>query len=380
MQRSSAPPRVGDVCTALDRIAPPRLAAEWDNVGLLAGDPPRACARALLAIDLTPAVLDEAVAEQCRLIVAYHPPIFRPIRAIRPGRDSPSALAAEALARGIAVYSPHTAWDAAPGGTNDALAAACGARDTRPFRSMPAADRPECKVVVFVPEAQLERVAAAMFEAGAGRIGQYSHCSFRTPGEGTFFGSEGASPKVGRRGRLERVAEVRLEAVATRDAVGALVRAIRRSHPYEEPALDIYPLEPIPSPRYGQGRIGTLARPTSLGALARTLARRTNALNPTVVGSTRLRVRRVLVCAGAAGSLPFDLVDDACGPGDAVVTGEIRHHDALRYLALGAAAIALGHWSSERPGLAALAERLRGELPRLDVRRSRRDREPFRRA
>lgn len=368
---------LSDCCETLRRIAPTELAADWDNVGLLVAPRGGRVVRALVSGDLTPAVLDESVGWRAGLVVAYHPPIFKTVKALRVGRDSPEGLAAEALQHGVAVYSPHTAWDAADGGMNDALIALCGVESTRPFGYPTPGPGRECKLVTFVPAASVDAVADAMFAAGAGRIGDYTHCSFRIPGQGTFFGTDATNPRVGRRGRLERVEEIRLEAVVPVTRVPEVVEAMRRAHPYEEPAFDIHPLADHPSIRAGQGRIGELTRPVALGSLARRLATRVRANAPTLVGDRRAAVRRVLVCAGAAGSLPFELHGDRCGPGDAIITGEIRHHDALRILRCGASAVALGHWSSERPGVTALARRLAREWPDVDVRLSRTDREPF---
>jgi len=368
------PLMVSEVSCALDRIAPRDLAAEWDNVGLIVSPVEQLCRRALVTVDLTAAVLDEAVAQHIDLIVAYHPPIFRATKLLRALRWETSDLAAEALANNISIYSPHTAWDAAPGGTNDAIVALCGGKSPRPICSAAA---PQSKFVVFVPPARVDVVADAMFAAGAGRIGQYSHCSFRLPGQGTFFGGAAANPRVGQRGRLERVDEVRLEAVAPNDRMAAVVSAVRDAHPYEEPAFDVYPLTTPPAPHYGQGRIAALPKSIKLRQLATLLKRRVRSANISMVGGARASITRVFVCVGAAGSLPFQADDTACVRGDCVITGEIRHHDALRYQCQGACAIALGHWASERPGVAELARRLKKELPRLDVRLSRADRDPF---
>lgn len=371
---------VRDLVTAIESIAPTRLAAEWDNVGLLAGDPGWRLRSALLTIDLTPDALDEAVGRRVGAIVSYHPPIFRAIKSLRVGRDSTEGLAAEALSRRIAVYSPHTALDAADGGMNDTIAAMCGAKRTRPFTFAPALAEPECKVVVFVPANAVDRVAGAIFENGAGRIGDYTHCSFRSPGQGTFFGTESTDPAVGRRGRLERVDEIRLEAVAPRSRMSAIVTAIRAAHPYEVPAIDLFPLEAIPSRKTGQGRLGALPRAIRAGDLARRLKRATRAANVLIVGGPKTHVERVLVCVGSAGSLPFEMDGETCRAGDAVVTGEIRHHDARRYERAGVVAIALGHWASERPGLEAFARRLSKLLPGVSLQLSRRDADPFRAA
>lgn len=377
-------PTVGDVCSAMDAIAPPRLAQDWDNVGLLVGDRRAACRRVLLCIDTTPAVLAEARRLRCPLIISYHPVIFRPVKTIRADSDGTDSLVHEAIRRGIAIYSPHTALDAAEGGTNDVLAESCGLRDVEPFEFVSGGcptpsgwGIEECKVVVFVPPDALDRVANAMFTAGAGRIGEYEQCSYRLHGEGTFFGTEATNPAVGRKGRLERVEEIRLEVIAPQGRIPEVVQAIRASHPYETAAYDIYPLEAPPAK--GIGRVGTLPAGTTLAALARTLRRRLRTGAPPlrgggliqVVGDPKTRVRRAAVCAGAAGRLPLE--HRRSSDADVVITGEIRHHDALTFLRLGKCAIAVGHWESERPVLPRLAARLKMGVPGIEPLVSRAD-------
>lgn len=368
---------VSSLCEAMERIAPTRAAADWDNAGLLAGDAAGRLRRVLLAIDLTADVLDEAVRGGCDAIVSYHPPIFRAVKRFVVDRTQQEGLAAEAAMRGMAVYSPHTALDAAEGGTNDTLAALAGLENLAPFTAAESGSS-ECKLVVFVPASHVDRVAEALFRVGAGRIGDYVQCSYRLAGQGTFFGTESTDPVIGRRGRLERVDEIRLEVVFPRGRIADVSSALRRAHPYEEPAFDVYALVKPPDPSIGQGRIGQFAKPPTLSALAASLKQKTGAANVAIVGRGAARMKRGLVCVGAAGSLPFDMPNDPCGRGDVVITGEIRHHDALRYQRCGAAAIALGHWASERPVLKPLAARLRRLLPGVIISASRADADPFR--
>ncbi len=373
---SPVPATVGTLRDAMRRIAPEWSAADWDNVGLLVGDPDWPVSQVLLTIDLTPAVLDEAIAGRFDAIISYHPPIFRPIKALVASRQTTEGLAALALAHRIAIYSPHTALDCAPGGMNDAIASLCDLTDVCPFEAARPSVR-QAKLVTFVPPRQIDRVAEALFAAGAGRIGAYEKCSYRTSGHGTFFGTDDAHPAVGKRGRLEHVEEVRIEVISPVSGISAVVSALRAAHPYEEPAFDIYPLEPAPDESIGQGRVGRFARPTTLGALARALARKVAAINPVLIGAPATRLRTALVCVGAAGSLPLEIPGRSCGPGDVIITGEIRHHDALHYRRLGACAIGLGHWASERPGLTPLASRLRDAKPGVRFVVSRQDRDPF---
>jgi len=367
---------VATVAAAMERIAPTWAAEEWDNVGLLAGGEAWPVRRVLLTIDLTPAVLDEARRGRFDMVIAYHPPIFRPVKAMVVGRKEQASVAAEAVARRIAVYSPHTALDAAPGGTNDVLARLCRLVDVQPAGTA-GADGRQCKLVVFVPPENVEQVAEAVFQAGAGRIGDYEKCGFRLRGQGTFFGMEGADPVVGRKGRFEKVDEIRMETVFPRHRLAAVVKALRQAHPYEEPAFDVYSLNAAPDRRIGQGRIGRFAEPIRLAALGRMLARKTKAACPTMVGEGRSELRQALIWAGAAGGPSFDAAVKSLGVGSVIVTGEIRHHDALKLARLGVAAIGLGHWASERPVLTPLSRVLSRSLTGVGLRVSRADCEPL---
>lgn len=363
---------VGDVADLLDAFAPPSLAQSWDNVGLLAGDRTSTCQSVLLCIDLTPPVLHEAVKAHHSLVVAYHPPLFRPVQRLLADSPNTDAIVYRAITAGIAIYSPHTALDAAPGGTNDVLAALCGLSEVEPF-DYPTPPSTQSKIVTFVPAAQVDRVADAMAAAGAGRIGQYKQCSFRLTGQGTFFGTESTQPRVGRRGRLETVDEIRIEMVAPNRLLPEVIDALLRAHPYEEPAYDLYPLaEP---PTFGIGRVGRLPKATTLRRLAAQLTVATRSKVATIVGRPGTPIRRAAVCVGAAGRLPFEKPRAAdC---DVIVTGEIRHHDALTILRHGKSAIALGHAESERPILPILAARIRSRWPRLHTTVSRQDVPPF---
>ena len=363
---------VADVRAALDEIAPPSLAQSWDNVGLILGDPAGIVRRVLLCIDLTLPVVQEAIRGKFDFIVAYHPLIFKPIHRVRADSTGTDASVFHCARAGIAVYSPHTALDAADGGTNDVLAALAGVRDPRPLEYADTPGAPRCKLVVFVPASDVERVADALFDAGAGRIGEYEKCSYRVSGRGTFFGGASTKPTRGARGRLEIVDEIRLETVVPSDRIPHAVAALRAAHPYEEPAFDLYPLKPEPTD--GIGRVGPLEKPTSLAALARRLQRATGARCVQLVGDPQRRIERAVIVAGAAGSLPFRTT--LCA-GDVVITGEIRHHDALAIERSGAAAIALGHWASERPVLHPLAEALRTRIRSIRVVVSIADADPF---
>lgn len=365
-------PTVGDLARILDQLAPPALAQSWDNVGLLVGDPARRLDRVLLCIDLTPPVLAEAITKKCNFILAYHPPLFKPVPRLRADSPGTDAIIHDAIAAGMAIYSPHTALDAAPGGTNDILAEMCGLSEIEPFEYI-STEKKEYKLVTFVPPENLDTVAAAVFDAGAGRIGDYEQCSYRLQGEGTFFGTETTHPRRGQKGRLEKVSETRIEVVVPDRRLPEVIAALRESHPYEEPAFDLYPL--AAAPQMGIGRVGLLKKNTTLADLARSLKRSTGSNVVMTVGQPKTKLQRAAVCVGAAGRLPLERPRSAdC---DVIVTGEIRHHDALTILRTGKTAIALGHWESERPSLTILARKLKTQLAGLKVVISHKDRGPF---
>lgn len=275
------------------------------------------------------------------------------------------------IGAGIGVYSPHTAWDNAPGGINDGLARRLGLTDVVPLRAI---DAPaECKVVVFVPETDLARVSEALFDAGAGLIGPYSQCSFRLAGTGTFFGSDASNPTIGAKGRREEVAEWRLEVVCPAARVGDVVRSMRRAHSYETPAFDVYPLQ-SDGTRFGAGRIGNLSEPISLEVLAKRIAEVLRSGCMQRVGAADRLVRRVGLACGAAG----EFANDAARAGaDTYLTGEIRFHDALAAQANGMALLIPGHYATERPGVEDLAELLRSRFPALRIWASAVERDPL---
>lgn len=358
---------VADLTCAMDQIAPLRLAEAWDNVGLLVGDSQQQLHRLLLTIDYTPAVAKEAQDEQCDAVVAYHPLIFEGLKRI----TAPS-LVYDAIQRGIAIYSPHTALDVAEGGTNDMLADALGLKERHPLR-MAETKSASCKLVVFVPEEALEKVSSALFNAGAGRIGNYRCCSFQTPGRGTFFGDQSTNPAVGSRGQLEQVSEIRLETIVPFSKVSSVIRALRESHPYEEPAFDLNQLA-APPEGVGQGRIGDLAAPVSREELIARIKRELQLGHVLVAGPTSGAVSRVACLAGAGRE---HLLDALSQKAELYLTGEIPHHDALKAARQGCTVVATLHSNSERAVLRRLEASIRQRLPDLPILISKQDADPF---
>lgn len=356
-----------DILPILDSIAPLRHAEPWDNVGLLAGDPAADISRALVAIDYTADVAEEARREKCELVIAYHPPLFEGVK-----RLSAESLVYQAIKGGIALYSPHTALDVAKGGTNDFLADTLGLTEREPLKLTPTKDA-HYKLIAFVPESDLERVSAAIFEAGAGRIGNYSSCSFRSPGTGTFLGEEGTNPTVGQAGKLEQAPELRVETILPVGKLEAVIAALRKSHSYEEPAFDLVRLA-APPEGIGIGRFGSFEKPVERAAIIERIKKGLGVASLLVSGPAEGSISRAAVCAGAGGSL----LDDALGKrAELYLTGEVRHHDALKAASRGMTVVCALHSNSERAALSRYKERLEREARDLRVTQSATDRDPF---
>jgi dinuclear metal center YbgI/SA1388 family protein len=356
-----------DLLPLLNDIAPLRDAESWDNVGLIVGDPGQTITRALLTIDYTPQVAAEAQREQCDLVIAYHPPLFQAVKRLT-ARDP----IFDAVRRGVALYSPHTALDVADGGTNDLLADILGLQDRQPLRLIQPLARNH-KLTTFVPEEHLEKVANALFDAGAGRIGNYTRCSFRSEGTGTFMGDESTHPTVGEPGVFEQAREVKLETLCPVALVPEILAALRRSHPYEEPAFDLIQLA-APNEKLGQGRIGNLVPSVPLPILLERIKAELGLSHVLVAGPTDPEITRAAVLAGAG----REHLKDAIAQGAQLyLTGEIPHHDALTAAKAGVTVVATLHSNSERATLKRLRDRLAEATRAVPFLISSVDRDPF---
>lgn len=362
---------VGELVAILDGLAPFAQAAEWDNVGLLAGRPEWPAARALLAIDLTDAVAREALRKRANALVVYHPPIFKGIKSVTPDATCPTTMLPDLLAAHVAIVALHTALDAAVDGTNDILLDLFAPLERRPLEALLRETR-QYKLVVFVPLGEVDRLRRALCAAGAGVIGHYAECSFALTGRGTFRGDATTHPAVGRRHVLEHVDEVRLEMVVPKPCLGGVVRALHAAHSYEEPAFDVYPLiEPAGRGAVGMGRVGVLKAPQRGTALLKRLRGHVDLSCAQVVGDLRRRFHSVTTAAGAFGAAAFR------DPESLVLTGELKHHDALQLQRRGVTAVCLGHYASERPTLDVIRTRLATHMHGLRVEVARADRAPL---
>ena len=361
-----------DIGAVIEKIAPLGLAQSWDNVGLLIGDPDKPIKNILLTIDITQAVVEEAKALKTDLILSYHPVIWDGLKRIR--TDDKSKTVYELIRSGIAVFCVHTALDAVGGGVNDGLVEILGIEDPKPLGDCVEYSPQEAyKLVVFVPVDALAQVSNAVFEAGAGWIGNYRNCGFTAEGTGTFLPLEGANPTIGEQGQFERVREYRFETIVPVAKVQTVVEAMKKAHPYEVPAFDVIKLFDYAS-RYGLGRIGTLAKPMRLNQIIERVKRRTGAKAVGLVGDQKRLVRKAAVCAGTCGEI-LNLV--IAGRADLYLTGELKHHQALAAQEAGLTCICLSHTVSERFILKKVAGQVKELAGDLNVKVSRKDADPF---
>ncbi len=352
---------LADVISMLEQAYPVRLAESWDSVGLVCGDPDEAVTSVLCCVDVTDAVVDRALADGVDLIVAHHPLLLRGVDTV--GTHTPKGRLVHRLIRGgCALYTAHTNADSASPGVSDALAVLLGLTGLRPLEPKPAA--PMDKWSVFVPTADVAAVREAMFAAGAGEIGDYSHCCWSTSGTGQFLAGAGADPAIGDIGEVTRVTEDRLEMVATRSVRDVVLATLRAAHPYEEPAFDLVELAAGRSDE-GLGRVGELPGPVTLAEFTATLvdAVPSAPVGVRAAGDPDQVVRTVAVCGGAGDSL----LGTARSVGaDVYVTGDLRHHPVDEHLRRGRPAlIDAGHWATEFPWCGQVVDLLAAALPDL---------------
>ena len=344
---------VADLVAALEQIAPRSLALPGDPGGLQVGNPAAPLTRALVALDCTLALVRQAADEGAEALVVHHPPIYRPLSTLA-GEEHPLPALRAAVERGIAVVAAHTNWDAADGGVNDTLAARLSLQDVTPFGQDALAR--SYKLVTFLPAGSADALLDALADAGCGQIGLYRRCAFLSPGSGTFEPQPGAQPTIGEVGTRETVEEVRLEMVVPESAKERALQALRLYHPYDEPAFDLYEL--ANGGAVSIARAGLLPEPlparelrpfvdTALGSRSR------------LFGPAERSVSRVAIVGGSGGDYWASAMATGC---DALVTGEVRHHEAVAAAEAGFVLVDAGHFHTEHPGMEALAARLADAL------------------
>lgn len=349
--------KVKDICSFLEQIAPLSLQESYDNSGLLVGNKEQEIEAVLISLDCTEAVVDEAAAKGCGLIVVHHPIIFGGLKKLT-GENYVERTVIKAIQSNIAIYAIHTNLDNWHLGVNFKIAQKIGLSNTKVLQPL---SQKLLKLVTFVPSKQKEEVANALFAAGAGDIGNYSHCSFSLQGEGTFLANDKANPFVGQANQLHTEAETRLEVVLPNWKKSEVIAALNAAHPYEEVAYDIYALQNSIG-LAGSGLIGELDKPLEPSSFLKHLKL---SMELELIRFTPLerQIQKVAVCGGA-GSF---LIKAAKAAGaDAFVTADVKYHEFFD--AEQAMMIAdIGHFESEKFTKTLLSELILEKFPTFAI-------------
>jgi dinuclear metal center YbgI/SA1388 family protein len=326
-----------EIIELFEQFSPKKYAAmEGDPIGLQIGNLQKPISSVLVALDVTEEVVEEAINDGVGLIIAHHPLIFRPLKKI--DTTKPNGRVIEKLIKhDIAVYAAHTNLDVAKGGVNDLLAEALQLKNTEVL--VPTFEIDVIKLVVYVPKEAEERVRVALGNAGAGSIGNYSHCTFTAEGMGQFLPGEHTNPTIGSQGKLESVTEVRIETIFPENLQTKVLSAMIKAHPYEEPAYDIYHLD-NQRETLGLGRIGTLEEEMSLEQFAQHVKHTLDVPAVRIVGERNSIVKKVAVLGGD-GNKYFTTAKYKGA--DVYVTGDMYYHTAHDAMAIGLNIVDPGH-------------------------------------
>ncbi len=348
---------VHSVLQALEDIAPARFAFDFDKVGLQVGDQQQVVSKGVVSLDRSMAAVEYAASIGAQVLVAHHPLIFRPIDSVS-NRTHVGRTILKLVQSNIAFIAAHTNWDSAQGGVNDALCKLFGLVNVHSFGT--AAEVEQLKLVFFCPPESADTIIDACSEAGAGQIGLYRRCAFVNPGTGTFVGQEGSRPSVGESGRIEQVPEVRVEMLLRSDRQRAVSRALLRTHPYEEPAFDLFQL--AGAREQAAGRMGELPQKVTLAELSANVEK--------VLGTKCLTwgdpAREIRSVAFVGGAADDEWRSAQRENADALITGEVKQHNALEAAESGFALIAAGHYATEQPGVVELCDRLRNAVDEVE--------------
>ncbi len=312
---------VHDITSAIENIAPLSLQEAYDNAGLLVGDSSDTIRGALITLDITEAVIDEAIALDCNLIISHHPLIFSGLKRLT-GQNEVQRCVAKAIRNNIAIYAAHTNLDNVEQGVNGKLA---DKLELVQRRVLSPASESLCKIATFVPGLLVQKVREAMFDAGAGKIGNYDACSFNSEGYGSFRAGENTHPFVGQQHTIHYEPEVKLEVIAPRYKLSEVIEALKSAHPYEEPAYDCVPLMNRWD-RTGAGMVGNLASETDVRDF---LLKVKQVLKVPVVRHTAIvktTIQRVAICGGSGSFLIREAINAGA---DIFITADVKYHEFM---------------------------------------------------
>ena len=363
--------KIADVISQLEKWYPKTLAYEKDPVGLLLGSNAHPLTGVLVTLDVTEAVIDEAVSVGANLIVAHHPVIYKPLKTIDL-HTVKGRIVEKCIKNDISVYAMHTNYDIAEEGMNDVLAKALGLTKTSPLIKTHTDEF--IKLAVYVPCTHVDEVRQAMGEAGVGQIGYYSHCTFTTAGSGQFRPLAGSQPFIGNKGLLETVEEAKIEGVAPAAAVNEIMSKIRQVHPYEEIAYDVLPMNLGQAAKvYGLGRVGEVSEPMTAGDYVLFVKKAFGINHARFSGQLQKKIKKVAVIGGSGSSFIWAAQK---AKADLYITGDIGFHDAQDAMEMGMNVLDVGHYA-ESLMKSHVGERLQEEFEEKSVHISQINTDPF---
>jgi dinuclear metal center YbgI/SA1388 family protein len=348
-----------DIIRIMENYFPPYLAEDWDNCGLQVGSHNASVNKLMISLDLDQQILQQAINAKADMIITHHPLLFKPVKSIN--FDQPLGNIIEKLIKNnICVYAAHTNLDASEKGLNQLLAKILDLKDIGPLDK----SRQELyyKLVVFVPVTHINEVSRAINDAGAGYIGNYSDCSFRTGGTGTFKPNKGTNPFIGAEGNLTEVNEFRLETIVPKHLINKVVDSMIKAHPYEEVAYDLYCLA-NEGEIISLGRRGRLKNSMTLRNFAQNVKKRLQVDNVQIAGDLDKIISNVAVVSGAgADFIKMIIARDI----DVLVTGDVKYHEAKDAVMAGLAVVDAGHQGTEEIMVSYLAELLERQCKDLN--------------
>ena len=342
--------KAGEIITYIEKWLPPGSASERDNAGLQVGALNEEIRKVFLCLELSQKALDEAVKFDCNFIFTHHPLIFKPLKNLNFQNDEKSSLIQKVIKNDIVVYSAHTNFDHANDGVSFELAKLLGLENIKFLSNL---ESTQFKVVVFVPHNHVDDVARAMFNAGAGVLGEYEKCSFKLKGEGTFLGSEKANPSIGQKGLFESVNEIRIEVLVDSWKLNAVVREMLKAHPYEEPAYDVYQLK-NKNANYGAGAIGEFEKAMPVKKFLELVCNKLKTKSLRYCAGKSRSIRNVAVCGGSGAEFISEAIKQNA---DAFITADIKYHpfqDAENKILL----VDAGHYETEIHSLSVVRKKL----------------------
>lgn len=350
--------KCGMIASLMEDISPKNLAEDWDNVGLIIGDGSCSVKKIMVSLDLPVWVLDEAIEKNVDMIVTHHPLIFNGIKKINTNTSLGRKII-KLIEKGISVYSSHTNLDMEKDGLNDIFARQLGLNDFNILQ--PYKEEKLYKVAVYIPKGIENKMLQSLSRAGAGYIGNYSSCSFRSKGLGTFKPEEGSNPYLGKKGNLEEVEEYKLETIVPEKSLGKVIREMKKAHPYEEPAYDIYELK-NQGILQGIGRIGELENAVTLMSYVEFIKKTLKLNNIRYAKASDSLIKRVALINGSGNKF---INQAKFANADVLVTGDMQYHQIVEALEEGLSIIDAGHFGTEKIMIKLVSNYLKTTLHKL---------------